>query len=135
MPGGRPLKFKTVEELQVRIEAYFASCWKEDPLGMEDPVMIKPFTIAGLAVFLNTSRQTLLNYEKNDKFFVTLKGAKDRIEAWAEEQLYRSKQVAGPIFNLKNNYSQWSDKQEHELSAPGGKPLAFNITITDPEKK
>ena len=127
--------FKTVRELQERIDGYFASCWKEDPLGMEDPVMLKPYTIAGLAVYLDTSRHTLLNYEHRDEFFTTLKGAKDRIEAFAEEQLYRNTQVAGPIFNLKNNYSQWSDKQEHELSAPGGKPLAFNITITDPEKK
>ena len=126
--------FKTVEELQVRIEAYFASCWKEDPLGMEDPVMLRPYTITGLAVYLDTSRETLLRYERNEEFYDTVKAAKEMIRAWTEEQLFRNTQVAGVIFNMKNNWG-FSDKTEHELSAPGGKPLAFNITITDPEKK
>jgi len=128
-PGGRPLLFKTVKKLQKKIDSYFLSCWdyKRDMFGnrvidregkketkdiksfgyvMEQ---VKPFTVSGLAVFLNTSRETLMNYQKKNEFFDTIKEAKDRIEAYAEESLYIVK-GGGPIFVMKNNYG-WRDTQ------------------------
>jgi hypothetical protein len=39
---GRPLKFKTVEEMQEKIDAYFADCIEKE----------RPFTITGLALAL-----------------------------------------------------------------------------------
>ena len=90
MPGGRPLKFKSVKKLQEKIDAYFAECdphmeeiaeWLEardasgkllkDNNGLSyltevtHKVMTKqiPYTITGLALSLGVTRQTLLEYE------------------------------------------------------------------------
>lgn len=98
----RPLKFKNNIEFTDQIEKYFENCNKNN----------KPYTISGLAVALDTNRQTLLNYEKKGEFFDTIKKAKAKIEAWTEEQLFSGKAVAGVIFNLKNNY-RWVDKIEN----------------------
>ncbi len=136
--GNKPLKFKTVADLEQKIEAYFASCWdyKRDMFGnrlvdktdpnhtTENPsylmIQSKPYTITGLAVFLDTTRETLLEYEgevegreKDPGYADTIKKAKAAIYAFAEESLYSGKQAAGPIFNLKNNWG-WKDKHEFE---------------------
>lgn len=101
---GRPLKYKSVEEMQKDIDKYFAEC---DENG-------KPYTVSGLAYALGTCRQTLLNYEENETFLDTIKRAKAKIELFNEEQLYnKDVSTTGVIFNLKNNYG-WKDKQEIE---------------------
>ena len=124
---GRPLKFKNVKELQDAIDGYFLSC--EDP---EKPgVFIRPLTITSLAVYLDTSRETLLNYETKDEFFGTIKKAKEKIHAWTEEQLYRNTQVTGVIFNLKNNYG-WKEKTESEVEHKGN--LGFILAETIAKK-
>ena len=101
MPAGRPLKFKSVEALEEMIEGYFCDC---DEKG-------RPYTVSGLAVFLDCDRQTLLNYEKKKEFFGTLSRAKTAIEAYAEECLFTARNTTGIQFNLKNNFG-WKDKQE-----------------------
>ena len=102
MPAGRPLKFESVEEVQELIEAYFLAC--------DDDEKPRPYTITGLALALDTCRQTLLDYENKDEFSDTIKKAKNKIHNYAEERLY-SNNVAGVIFNLKNNFG-WKDKTE-----------------------
>lgn len=77
----------------------------------------KPYTITGLAVWLETSRRTLINYEGKPKFFHTVKGAKDRIEDFWEHQLLGS-HATGPIFNLKNNF-EWQDAQQVDHTTKG----------------
>lgn len=99
--GGRPLKFKSNKELQARIDAYFESCKREE----------KPYTVSGLAYFLDVDRKTLCNYGEKDEFFHTIKKAKARIEAFNEESLYTNRNTAGVIFNLKNNFG-WKDKND-----------------------
>jgi hypothetical protein len=99
--GGRPLKFKSVKELQMQIDNYFESC---DEKG-------RPYTTTGLALALDTNRHTLLDYEEKDGFSHTIKKAKLKIENYAEEALYTSKQTAGVIFNLVNNH-KWINKQD-----------------------
>lgn len=136
--GGRPLLFKTVKDLRDAITAYFSSCLepyevyaynkkgnkykKKNKAGRMVFVkeikyrQIKPFTISGLAVALNTSRQTLINYQNKDKYFDTIKKAKDICEAFAEENLYKGGgQVAGIIFSLKNGYEGWKDESTTTL--------------------
>ncbi len=133
--GGRPLKFKTPEELEERIQAYFESCFEEEwvdelyrdengnkemigknykRVPVKKKVQKEPFTITGLAIALDTDRRTLLNYERRKKFFPTIKKAKTIIENYTEKRLYENN-VAGVIFNLKNNYD-WKEKQEIEHS-------------------
>lgn len=112
--GGRPLKFKTPEELEAKIEAYYE--WAKENK--------KHITITGLAWFLDTNRQTLLRYEEEDSellksvsedvrqaFRDTVKRAKARIEMEYEESLYNKNSAVGAIFTLKNNYN-YVDKQE-----------------------
>ncbi|MFC0235502.1 terminase small subunit [Fictibacillus phosphorivorans] len=99
---GRPLKFRTVEEMQEKINAYFEECDKNED----------PYTITGLALALDTSRETLLDYEDKDEFSDTVKKAKLKCENYAEKFLFKGKNVVGSIFNLKNNYKRWVDKQE-----------------------
>lgn len=114
--AGRPLKFQSVEELKVKIDAYFESCDNRmtaivkdgDVVQVPDP---KPYTITGLALALDTSRETLLNYQNKEEYFDTIRAAKDKCEAFAEESLWKPKVATGVIFNLKNNYG-WVDKQE-----------------------
>lgn len=139
---GRPLKFGSAEELQKKIDEYFESCYEEiwqevfddegnskgwvpiyDRDGSIRKRLVRPFTISGLAVHLDIDRKTLLNYEEKAEYFLTIKRAKSKIENYTEEQLFISKNTAGVIFNLKNNYEGWVDKQEQKIDATVSKKL------------
>lgn len=129
----RPLLFKSKEDLQSKIDAYFSTCWEETEIKNKKGevtgyrrLQVRPYTVTGLAVALDTSRQTLVNYEEKEEFFDTIKKAKDIIENWTEEQLYRNTQVTGVIFNLKNNYD-WKDKQEVDHTTRGESIKEDNI--------
>ena len=113
--GRRPLKFESVEKLQKEIEGYYK--WaKENDMKI---------TVSGLSWWLDTSRQTLLNYEnakennwlrrlsdKEKKGYVdTIKRAKRFIEMNYENSLFDRSSTPGAIFSLKNNYG-WKDQQE-----------------------
>lgn len=120
-PRGRPLKFKTLKSLQTKIDAYFKSCKpnKQNPQG-------EPLTITGLALALDTSRETLLNYEGREEFFDAIKRAKLRVENFAEKQLFTSKSPTGPIFALKN--FDWKD---HATIAPGNGVIIQSVTFSE----
>lgn len=139
MPGGRPLKFDSVEKLQKAIDKYFADCdphieevvglrdikdaqggWKQEQYKHKIVTAQKPYTITGLAVALDTSRETLLDYQEREEFSDTIKKAKAKIHAFAENRLFENNPT-GVIFNLKNNFG-WKDKTETELSG-GGDPI------------
>ena len=96
---GRPLKFQSEEHLQSLIDSYFTSTPKEE------------WTITGLALALDTSRETLCNYETKEQFFDTVKKAKDMVEHSYEIDLKKSGRT-GTIFALKN--FDWKDKSEVE---------------------
>jgi hypothetical protein len=138
--AGQPLLFKDVEVLQSQIQGYFDSCWdyKRDSYGTEmykrtclnpeaptnekeyeygDAIMeqVKPYTIGGLAIFLGTCTETLRNYENKEKYFATIKDAKEKIYAYKQESLY-GKNSVGAMFDLKCNH-KWQDKQVIELDA------------------
>ena len=120
---GRPAAYKTPEEMQERIDAYFKECEgtyiQVDGYALTDkngnPVKTKerPLTITGLALALGFSgRQALLNYEDKEEFMDTIKRAKSRIEQYAEERLFDKDGVNGAKFNLSNNFKGWREKQE-----------------------
>lgn len=112
---GRPLKFKNVEELTEKIEKYF------------NTVPLAEWTITGLALALDTSRQTLLEYEgevegreeKSLLYADTIKKAKLMVENSYEIDLKKHGRT-GTIFALKN--FDWKDKNETDLTSDG-KPL------------
>ena len=103
--GGRPLKFQSVSQLEEKIKDYFT--WAED--------RNTPLTIERLAVFLDTDRKTLLNYENKDEFFHTVKKAKQIIYASKAEMLNtKDGNTAGIIFDLVNNGDGYVNKQQEE---------------------
>lgn len=104
-------KFRDPEQLKIEIEEFFIECKEENKVP----------TITGLAVKLDTTRRTLLDYEnqivktldENIKKEIshTIKKAKARIESEYEQALMDRGKTTGAIFTLKNNYG-WADKQE-----------------------
>lgn len=124
---GRPKKYNTAEEMQKVIDEYFESCFKEDLKFNSDKqyyepkkdykgnvikYQYKPFTITGLANALGLTRQSLLNYSKEEEFFDTITRAKQKVEEYVEERLFDRDGVNGARFNLVNNFKNWSEKQE-----------------------
>lgn len=104
-PGrGRPIKYASVEELQKKIDEYF------------EITPLKECMITGLAVHLDTSRTTLMDYQERDEYFNTIKKAKDKIEMAYE---LRGMQKGGvfDIFRMKN--MGWQDKVEQDLTTNG----------------
>lgn len=85
----------------------------------------RPYTITGLALALGTTRNVLLDYENAEHYAEdigeelleqirhTIKDAKEKCHNFAEERLFANNPT-GVIFNLKNNYSGWVDRQEVE---------------------
>lgn len=110
-PVGRPMKFPNVEDLQAAIDNYFRMCDSTEPK--------KPYTITGLCLALETTRETLCDYQARPEFSDTVKIAKMRVENFAEERLYDpTLKAAGPIFALKN--FGWTDKTVHEIGGLNG---------------
>lgn len=120
MVMGRPLKFKSKEELQEKIDAFFLECDKKQD----------PYTITGLAMALNTSRETLCDYEEKDDYSDTVKAAKLKVQNYAEKMLFTAKPT-GPIFALKN-YG-WTDKTVQEITGKDGGPIQHTVSVTDQE--
>jgi DNA-binding XRE family transcriptional regulator len=132
-PEGKPLAFKTVEELEKAIEEYFAYCenriktiWddtKQKEIVVTNPA---PYTMSGLARRLGIDRRTLIDYAHRDKYLPTIKAARERIHEDVETRLME-KQATGAIFNLKNNFG-WKDESHTDITS-GGESLAPNVSI------
>lgn len=86
--GGRPLIFKTEQDLTEKIEGYFKYCdartKKEivktkdsfEIIDMPDPI---PYTVYGLADFLDVDSDTLINYSQKEGFSSVIARAKHKI--------------------------------------------------------
>lgn len=121
-PGGRPRLYDNVEDLQKDIQEYFDSCWqykfnKDGEVVIDEygnPIWTQtiPYTMSGLAYAIGMSRQSLLNYEEDEKFFDTIQEARRIVERYAEQRLYDRDGNRGAIFNLQNNFKGWEDKKK-----------------------
>ena len=147
--GGRPLKFPAVKDMASKIDDYFNSITitksvfdhvvtGQDVNGNDvfDKIprlnnggkqiyqtdYLEIPTILGMCSYLGISRSRLLEYEIREEYRDTIKKAKEKVEQYLEEQLHRTTQVAGIIFNLKNNFG-WKDTQTIEQTGPNGGPL------------
>jgi len=124
--GGRPLKFKTVKEMQVKIDEYFKSCHRKIYIlktgeFLQDPETdeyiyerFKAFTISGLCYCLDIDTETLTNYGKKEEFFETIMRARRKIKAFKHEALYTKEMGKGAEFDFACN-DGWkkTDKIEH----------------------
>jgi hypothetical protein len=115
-PGGRPLKFQSVEELEKKIDEYF------------NKTPIEEWTITGLALALDTYRKVLCEYEDRDEFSSTIKKAKQMVEHSYEIDLKKSGRT-GTIFALKN--FDWKDKNETDLTTGGEKISPVMVKFID----
>jgi len=106
-PNGRPPKFPTVPDIQIKIDEYFDECDAKE----------KPYTIAGLAYHLDMTRQGLCEYSAKDDFSDIIKSAKLRVERSVEERLF-SNSATGCIFWLKN-HAGYRDKTENDVKLQG----------------
>lgn len=104
-PEGRPPLFKSLEDLEEKIEAF----WKWIKKNKKHPTMSR------LAVFLECDRKTIVNYSHKDEFFHTIKKVRALIEADKNEMLFdRTIPTAGVIFDLVNNTEDWKNPQHHK---------------------
>lgn len=106
--------FDTPEEMEPLIEAYFEQCDAEQ----------RPYTVAGLAYDLGfADRHSFSEYLARDQFTATLKAARLRIERQRSERLVSgASNVAGLIFDLKNNFG-WKDQVQTEITGKDGGPI------------
>jgi hypothetical protein len=118
---GRPPKYDTPEALQTQIDNYFKSIE-----GTED----KP-RIAALVLYCDfCDIASFYDYENKPEFTKTIKKARTRIVDAYEKKL-DGKQVAGPIFALKN--LGWSDRQD--ITVQGTQGIKFVMDIGDGKNK
>ena len=139
-PNGRPLLFKTAEELQDKIDEYFDFCdnriqqvYSKKQDAVIEIINPEPYTIAGLAYAVGIDRKTLWNYSKKDEFFHTIKRARDKVQTDVERRLMESNPT-GAIFNLKNNFD-YKDKIETEVSNPDGTLNPYNALTAEELRK
>lgn len=133
--GGKPLRFKTPEQLEDEIEQYFQSCFtkeyikdKEGNIVDTRMVQVKPFTIMGLCMALNIERETLLRYGKNERYYDIIFKARQVVQDYVENRLLTSSNQSGAMFWLKNN-AGYSDKHEVEQN------ITSNVSLSDLYKK
>lgn len=125
--GGRPPKYKSVNEIEDLIDKFFEDCEGTPLINHKtgepyfnkygEPVIIgkHPPTVTGLALALGfNSRQSLLNYQDKPEFMDTITRAKSLIEQYNEERLYDRDGVNGAKFQLKNNFKGWAENPEPE---------------------
>lgn len=101
-------RFKTLEELQFRINEYFD----------EMHSLHRPYTMSGLALWLGVTTKTLRSWEKDygDTVYTDIiKFAKQRVENYAEESLYDNRKSSGAKFVLEN-YFDLSEKHSVEAN-------------------
>ena len=136
---GRPLTYATPEDMQKVIDAYFEDCKGKLALDSEgQPIVTKlgylyevpprPPTVTGLALALGfTNRVSLLNYQAKPEFVNTVTRAKTRCEDYAESRLFDKDGANGAKFSLANNFRNWSEKQEIDMT--GG--MTIKVELTD----
>ena len=140
---GRPQKYIDPGVLEAKCNEYFEVCDKHTKPVMsgrgKNAMVIQqpdpePYTVPGLAHHLGfESRQSILNYKAKPKLMGTIKKALNSIEAQRVKKALRGQHnPVFSIFDLKNNFG-YKDKQETEISGPGGGPIAITAYPPEPE--
>ena len=107
----------TVRQLKKRVDEYFATTPQEQQ------------SVTGLALALDTSRQSLCNWEKDEELGHIVMLAKARIEH-AYELVGMKHRSSFDIFRLKN--MGWKDKQESEIDLTANLPHEISIKLVSP---
>jgi len=117
---GRPKKFKTTEELELKINSYFEEINKENQEakeacrinGIANRLHERMPTMYGLAHYCDLTHETLIQYAKDPIFSESLKLAKEKVEAMIAEGAGTGRYHSTfSIVNLKANFG-WKDGSE-----------------------
>ena len=142
---GRPLKFKTVEELQEAIDEYFTNCDNRLIQGYDEKtnqqfayISPEPYTMHGLAYSLDLSRKQLLVYKRRYQFGNAIIKARRKVAMDVERRMMEGKgATAGAIFSLKNNFG-WKDESRVDHTTKGKElpvPILGAIHTNDSHKE
>lgn len=97
---GRPRAFNSPQELEEKLIPYLEDCKARKLLP----------TKTGLALFVDVSKDTLLEYAKKEEYSASVKKIFTAIEEAWTQNLGKSYPV-GSIFFLKNSFG-WTDRME-----------------------
>lgn len=131
---GKKRRYQTPQELEKHVEEYFASCWKPvyrkdgsmvlDEKGLPIKVQVRPYTMAGLALHLDISTKTFQHYEYVAKagsipqeYSDIVVRARQRIEAYAEEQIYSRDGSRGAQFVLSSSFKWMTPREKADIEA------------------
>lgn len=139
-PVGRPRKFKSVEEMQEKIDAYFYE--KENRmvdflLKTGDMIQVKkpaPIHITGLCDYLEICNNTLNEYQALEEFSSSITRAKKRCEAYAVDQCFEGEKGNKADFVLKNNFRE-SWREERNVNLNDETPIDKRIVEAREKKK
>lgn len=111
--GGRPRLYDDPVLFEAKIEQYFDLCEEKGRIP----------TIAGLAYELGfVSRQSILDYERDERFSGAVSRARLRIEADRSERLvHKEKYTPGLPMDLASNHGWVTGRGE--VSGRGGRPI------------
>jgi hypothetical protein len=117
---GRPLKFEDPQKLEQKIEEYFNKCDQGEEVTEPNKrgelvtyTRAVPYTLEGLALYLDCETDTIRNYEKRDRFFGVISRARARIyESWLKGGMTGSLNPKIVALALAANYRQYNVRQE-----------------------
>lgn len=120
---GRPALYRTPEEMQKKIDGYFASCLPKAGTGPDGAPVVIPGevpTITSLSLYLGfTSRHSFKNYKRRPGFSKVYDMARAQLEAATEERLFSSESYQGAVFSLINNFGWKHDDVMKRRAAVG----------------
>lgn len=147
---GQKPAFNSPEKLQKQVDAYFDSCFgfmydkngnlKYDKNGEPIRYQNKPFTVSGLALAVGVTTRTLNRYcsgtfdtdmlgdENLASYKKILVKAKQKIESFAESQLYDKNGSNGARFVLDSSFGWTTQKEKAEIQEK-----QFNIWLKEQE--
>ncbi len=131
---GKHRKYESPAELEKRVEEYFNSCMGcaytkdgkiiRDENGVPVKVQIKPFTMSGLAYHIGLSTKTLSRYELTSRagnipqeYADIVLRARQRIETYAEEQIYTKDGSRGAQFVLSSSFKWMTPREQADIKA------------------
>lgn len=148
--GGEKMAFNSPEELEIAVNDYFQSCYtyKLDKNGniMYDrngePIkyLSKPFTISGLAYHIGISTKTFNRYcsgvfdagtedlPGSKSYKKILVRARQKVESFAEENLYNKNAQLGARFVLDAAFGWCTTREQAEI-----KEREFNMWLKEKE--
>jgi len=100
-PTGRPPKYDNPADMERDINKYLIDC----KINEVSPV------VSGLAVACGMDTETLIRYSHRPGYGVVIKKAKAYVQHALEGLLVKSRNNAGVIFIMKNQFG-WADRSE-----------------------